>query len=191
MRTLKGRKFLGPIPLTRDLDRATILYRGFSNMKRRLASLVPSYVFDELWDTFVHNSTFNSSSRVLGAFRREHKQQELTVLEQTQSMEELRLREASRSQEWLEQYGTCGDHIRAGPSTLEQAGRGAFANRDLPRGTIMAHAPLIHLVDRSRLSMYDIVSGEERPPQLLLNYCFGHNESSLLLCPYGPMVTYM
>ncbi|KAL7574252.1 hypothetical protein ACA910_012507 [Epithemia clementina (nom. ined.)] len=194
----KARPHLGPIPLTKDLDRATILFRGFLNMKNRLAGKVNDSVFDELWNTFVRESSYNTTSRVIGSFHHDDKE-EMALLEELKSVRKLRLREATRSQQWLEQHGTCGDHIQAGPSTLKQAGHGGFASRYLPEGTIVAQLPLIHVINRTRFDMYHFLDDDpetlnvasKRPPQLMVNYCYGHHESSLLLCPYGPMVNYV
>ena len=87
---------------------------------------------------------------------------------------------------------------------------GAFAKRELPAGTIITGTPLLHFPDKTWFDMYDFVScnttgrsgGEGEgdaassymvrdlkagpySQQLLLNYCFGHPESTLVLCPYG------
>lgn len=99
--------------------------------------------------------------------------------------------------EWLEEHGTCMDNLREGKSSIPQAGRGAFAHRPIASGQVVAPLPLIH-VDRNVLAMYGSVeevhpdsphhqADAERPlhQQLLLNYCFGHRDTQLLLCPYG------
>ena len=149
---------------------------------------------NELWSTFVRDTDF-PKSRVLGSFHHD-KENELDELNKHNgSLETLRRKQSERSVEWLRQHGTCGDHIQAGPSTLPQAGRGAFATRDLPKGTIVAQLPLIHVTQRFRLDTYPIVQNGKRAPvvdrngkkssQLLVNYCYGHEESTLLLCPYG------
>jgi len=46
-----------------------------------------------------------------------------------------------RSIDWLEKNGMCIDHIREGTSLIEGAGRGAFARRSLPKGSIVMPAP--------------------------------------------------
>ena len=112
-----------------------------------------------------------------------------------------RIADATRDLEWLRAHGTCGDHIVAAPSSLPQAGYGAHAARNLPVGTVVAQLPMIHISNRARLDMYplQLVNGtwmadETRGvvgQQLLLNYCYGHQESTLLLCPYGPMTNYI
>ena len=105
----------------------------------------------------------------------------------------------------------CLDNIRPGPSTLAHAGRGAFAVRSLRRGQTVTGSPLMHIVDRRTLWMYDskieytthpdtgvqqpyLLPNPNVPPvgiQLLLNYCWGHARSTLLLCPYGAGVNYI
>jgi len=102
---------------------------------------------------------------------------------------------------WLRENGRCLDHIRPGVSTVKQAGRGAFATRDLPEGTVVAPLPLVQ-VARHHMEVYAEIKYDEdgnkiRPyirhegTQQLLNYCYGHPESSLLLFPYAPIVNYL
>ena len=100
-----------------------------------------------------------------------------------------------RSVEWLRQNGMCLDNLRPGISRLRHAGRGAFASRNLPNGTIVAPVPVVAIPNgRQALDMIrkrDSASNDGtivKTKQLLLNYCFGHPNSSLLLYPYGPMV---
>jgi hypothetical protein len=67
-------------------------------------------------------------------------------------------------------------------STLPQAGQGAFANFNIARNEIIAPAPLMQILDKSAL--YIITQdGSHNGTQLLMNYCFGHKDSTLLLCP--------
>jgi hypothetical protein len=118
------------------------------------------------------------------------------------------LEKSTRSKEWLQTHGRCMDGIVPGISTLPQAGRGAFARRSFSAGEIVAHAPMLHITERSILNIYaaqqvvDETTGkayEERDvirprgTQLVLNYCFGRKteESPLLLCPYGSSTPYI
>lgn len=190
-----GREFMGPIPLKRDLQWADELFRKYSVLKQLLNN-IPASVLEEMWEVFVKQNEWADYSRILGGFNR-NDNEELNLLEKYQSIRDLRIRQALRSQEWLQKYGTCADHIRGGHSTIEQAGHGAFATRELPEGTIVAHVPLIHILHRGRFNMYYFdpndkenpsMSAGMRPPQIMLNYCYGHQESTLLLCPYGPIV---
>lgn len=125
-----------------------------------------------------------------------------------------------RSIEWLQEHGQCLDHIRPGNTTLHFPGsssttdsnrtswtmeRGALASRFLPKGTVIAPLPLVHL-QRSDLEIYSVVSTNDdddnkknkkrrkiewEGTQLLLNYCYGHPNSSLLFFPYSPVVNYI
>jgi SET domain len=102
-----------------------------------------------------------------------------------------------RSIEWLEENGRCLDNLRPDISTIQQAGRGAFATRQLRKGQIVAPMPLVH-VQRHHMEVYgaDDVDDPESSiwlegKQQLLNYVYGHPESSLLLFPYSPVVNYI
>uniref|UniRef100_A0A7S1Y805 SET domain-containing protein n=1 Tax=Grammatophora oceanica TaxID=210454 RepID=A0A7S1Y805_9STRA len=111
--------------------------------------------------------------------------------------------DAIRDSEWLESNGLCLDNIAVGASTIEGAGRGAFATRDLKKGSTVAPVPLVHLADKTVMDIYEVekavdedgsdmwIRKSEEPvgKQLLLNYCYGHRESSVLLYPAAPAVT--
>ncbi|VEU38802.1 unnamed protein product [Pseudo-nitzschia multistriata] len=131
------------------------------------------------------------------------------------------------SLEFLREEGKCQDHIRPDISEIPHAGRGAFASRDLPKGTIVGYAPLIHVGTHGK-DLFEIVyNGESKhgmerfeyrdiededevdgdleemaesasnrqnrytKQDLVLNYSFGHKNSTLLLTPYGAMVNYI
>lgn len=121
---------------------------------------------------------------------------------------------AVRKLDWLETNGLCMDNIKPGPSTIPYAGRGAFATRKIPAGGLVAPVPLIQIPDEDILDMHRMKTmkvesteseteeetifvrdGEEDADvtgkQLLLNYCWGHPESSLLLFPTGAVVNYI
>jgi hypothetical protein len=97
------------------------------------------------------------------------------------------------SVEWLKQNGLCLGNIIRRKSTIPSAGQGAFAARFLPKGSLITPAPLIQIPDRKSILMYELVDNGEGTlvrkndtpigSQLLLNYCFGHSDSRLLLFP--------
>jgi hypothetical protein len=104
----------------------------------------------------------------------------------------------NRSIDWIEQHGQCLDNIRPGISSISQAGQGAFATRFIPKGNVVAPVPtLLQIADKNTLNVYRhmymkssrkhkmrALKGEEPyTKQLILNYCYGHSKSSLLLCP--------
>jgi hypothetical protein len=92
----------------------------------------------------------------------------------------------------LLESGYCLDNIVAGRSTIEHAGRGAFAAKNLDEGSIVAPFPVLHV---SALSLVQIRLHESGrvviQPQLLRNYCFGHSNSSIFLYPYAPIVNHI
>jgi SET domain len=102
-----------------------------------------------------------------------------------------------RELSWLEEYGQCMDNIRPGNSTNIHAGRGAFANRFIPKGGLVSPAPLIHVANYDAMRVYtpredprnrgSYLPNRQGPwtYQLYLNYCFEHPDSTLVLCPYG------
>jgi SET domain len=107
-------------------------------------------------------------------------------------------KQSVRSVEWLKENGYCQDHLKPGRSTIPQAGFGAFAYRNLPKGTIVGYAPLVH-VGLYGLDIWTVTVDEEKedgpPPKkqydLILNYSFGHPNSTVLLTPYGGGVNYI
>jgi hypothetical protein len=106
-------------------------------------------------------------------------------------------KQAIQSMDWLNEWGYCQDHIKPAPSTLESAGRGAFATRDIPKGYVAGYAPLVHIGQWGR-EIFDItysnvggVDGERHAYDLMINYSFGHANSSVILTPYGGMVNYI
>ena len=101
----------------------------------------------------------------------------------------------SRDPDWLRRHGRCLDNMKPGPSRIKHAGRGAFATRFLEEGSIVAPVPLLPLQrDTLKMMLTTTTMKQTSEPeshqqqQLLLNYCFGHNKSSILLFSYGPMV---
>jgi len=114
--------------------------------------------------------------------------------EDTQSMTR-RLAENTiqkRSVEWIKENGICLDAIRPGKSNIPGAGWGAFAQGFIRKGDIVSPAPLLNVANRETFNIYEDEVDEETGEvvdstvigqQLLLNYCFGHTASQLLLCP--------
>jgi hypothetical protein len=97
----------------------------------------------------------------------------------------------ARSPSWLQQNAICLDHLKAGMSIAVPHQRGAFAKRPLSKGQRVTAFPVVAL-DRKQLKIRRNSSeGEDEASQydqLLLNYAYGHADSSLLLFPLGPAV---
>mmetsp|Transcript_9120 Transcript_9120/g.10562 ORF Transcript_9120/g.10562 Transcript_9120/m.10562 type:complete len:653 (-) Transcript_9120:97-2055(-) len=101
----------------------------------------------------------------------------------------------SRDMDWIISNGKCLDNVVPTRSTIPDAGNGGFAQRFIPKGESVIIAPLVHIMDWTSTFIYPLVTNEngqmERDPdndesngyQLMLNYCFSHDQSSMLLCP--------
>lgn len=101
-----------------------------------------------------------------------------------------------RALEWLEETGFCLDNLRVGKSMIPYAGNGAFAMKKMKQGSIVAPMPVLP-IPRSVLNIHSnkATSSEKTRPspdkQLLLNYCFGHTNSTLLFFPYSSSVHFV
>ena len=90
---------------------------------------------------------------------------------------------------WLQQNGACLDRLQIQPSRAVPYQSGAFLKsnqRSFSQGQVLATLPMIAL---SREHMR--LSNSSSHQQLMLNYCYGHAESSLLLFPYSPVVNFV
>lgn len=95
-----------------------------------------------------------------------------------------------RTVDWLDENGFCLDSMERRVSSIPHAGYGAFAKTSIPKGTIVTPVPLAHLRRsdlhvQSNADVDGAVSHQRNPHQQMLNYCFGHVESSMLLYPYS------
>lgn len=107
--------------------------------------------------------------------------------------------------EWLQKNGRCMDHLEVGASTIPHAGRGAFAKRKIKKGAIASPMPMVAIPEKSIMDLHEVarstdadgnkfyhrVNDEVIGQQLLLNYCFGHPESKMLLFPAGSMTSFI
>lgn len=89
---------------------------------------------------------------------------------------------SSPNPEWIKSNGMCLEHMVPRKSSLPLAGQGGIAQHSIPKGEMIVPAPLLQIPDRQALEVYD-ETFHRIGTQLLLNYCFAHPESSLLLCP--------
>ena len=178
-------KSLPPIPLKQCLRKGNDLLRAFARLRTKLGQAPAQQdIANAVWENFVWKNPFNDTSRVLFGIPKTWPD----VQQATQvTLTEFHRSRHTRPLEWLEQNGICGDHLVHGVSDIPQAGRGAFARVDLPVGSVVAPFPLIHLPDKTRLDIYNSPN-ETQPKQLLLNYCMGHPDTTLLLCPYGTSI---
>mmetsp|Transcript_36729 Transcript_36729/g.74838 ORF Transcript_36729/g.74838 Transcript_36729/m.74838 type:complete len:628 (+) Transcript_36729:126-2009(+) len=95
------------------------------------------------------------------------------------------LPDSRRSIEWLEINGQCMGNMRAGRSTMPQAGTGAFATRRIKGGEVISPVPTLPITRES------LLMDAKGTQQLILNYVFGRKESSILLYPYASTVPFI
>ena len=153
-------------------------------------------IVTELYETLVVPNRWSPPSRILNAMPLKFQWIEGTLKE---GMNYAHYNRSIRSLDWLHDHGSCSDNVRVGTSTVPHAGRGAFLVRPVRAGETILPMPLIHVGNRSwmdmRYSGKDILERENAKTttpepsivhqQMLLNYCFGHAETDILLCPYG------
>mmetsp|Transcript_53045 Transcript_53045/g.63922 ORF Transcript_53045/g.63922 Transcript_53045/m.63922 type:complete len:506 (-) Transcript_53045:27-1544(-) len=116
-----------------------------------------------------------------------------------------------RSSSWFRKNGQCVDNIKPGPSTIPHAGRGAFAVRPLRHGSVISPMPMLHIPDKNVFTINNpiqfhhdtetyyhdfdpdpnVYSSNATTHQLLLNYCYGHINSSAVFFTYAPGVNYI
>jgi hypothetical protein len=92
----------------------------------------------------------------------------------------------------------CLENIVPRQSAIKGASRGGFAARSFNKDETITGSPLLHVPDKEVMNLYhwdsknrlkdpDRIVGK----QLVLNYCWGHGETDLLLCPYGSGVNFI
>ena len=186
---------IGYIPLSEDFDEADALLKKFEAF-----ASAPGWgdISQETKNDFLGLiRSFSDESRILNALPSSTADLDLAISKGTRE-----LKREIKSPEWLKENGKCMDNLRPLPSTISQAGRGAFATRFLAEGSLVVTAPLIQVPrarDVFRQYAYNLTaSGEwirdpERPAgyQLMMNYCFGHPDSTMMFSPYGPSVSFV
>ena len=200
------------VPLFKDYRDADRLLKGFINLTTTNKN--SENIFNDLWEAVraILSIRFGSSRkpnnkhntlRVLNALPKTHTINYFQTIIDEGGTKNMHYNTSIQTLDWLEENGQCMDNIKDGISTIPNAGRGAFATRFIPEGELVAPAPLIQIYNRNILTMYErklikildeegnlqtIATRDVTKPigyQLLVNYCFGHNSTTMLLCPYG------
>lgn len=187
-----------PVPLTGDLSRGNKLVMKYKTLTKQLNESVPQHIIQEIWQDFVWKNPFEDTSRVLFGLPRTW--DEIREVYNV-GLKQLRRRQFTKPIEWLQQHGVCADTIREGPSDV--AVRGAIATRFLPKDSIVAPFPLIHIPHKRRLRLQyktnpltasnnnnssDTTNDPPlQPYQQLINYCMGHTATTMILCPYSTL----
>jgi len=184
----------GLLPLTGDFPKADKLLRKYQRLRDATLAEASLQLQTDLWKIITN---FGMESRVINALPSSQELVDELAEIGTGMQHKARSR---RTLEWLNEHGQCMDNIKPALSGINQAGRGVFASRSIGKGALVAPAPLIHIPNRSVLIMYDSLPVSDNGmlernvstpnhAQLMINYCFGHPESSLLLSPYGSLTS--
>mmetsp|Transcript_24210 Transcript_24210/g.57476 ORF Transcript_24210/g.57476 Transcript_24210/m.57476 type:complete len:665 (+) Transcript_24210:54-2048(+) len=152
----------------------------------------------DLWQVI---KTFPYASRARQALPADHNDAVKAIYGDIKSIE---VENSIRPVDFLDKHGKCVDNIEPGISSIPHAGRGAFATRFIPKDGLVAPAPLVHIVDKNTVKLYNerlsdngvqskVVRDESEVigQQLILNYCFGHPNSTVILFPYSSNVAYI
>jgi len=180
---------LGLVPLKDDYRTGQKFLAG-DRVRNLLLEMLPENAASDFWDMVIE---FPYKSRPLSSLPKNLLSARRGI---AVGIKQVEVEESIRPLWHLKKHGKCLDNITPGNSTIPHAGRGAFASRFISKGSMVAPAPLLHFPDRDSLIMYaekydnvtkTNVRDYSKPigKQLLLNYCFGHKSSTLLLCPYG------
>jgi hypothetical protein len=187
----KGRaEEIGIIPLRKDFAKADTLLNKFWNVT---GGSIDTELAKSTWDLIW--LYLNDKPRVAAAMPKDIADVQCAIETGTAKRSHPN---RMQSLEWIEENGQCLDNINPAHSTVDQAGGGAFATRRMGKGQIIAPMPLLHF-RRHQLEVYDSAhvdhyDGDVRKSgrsQIILNYAYGHPESSLLLFPYSPVVNYV
>lgn len=184
---------MSTVPLPENFDIVDDFLKQFKKLRGKYQRSHNEDFTKDIWETisFVHSYETRNTNALPKTYKDLEK---ALVVGSAKSFE----RYSMHSLEWLAENGRCMDNIRPGNSTIEQAGRGAFASRFIPQGGLVAPGPLLHIANKTVLNLYetDLHTGERDMDrmygkQLILNYCFGHRQSTLLLCPYTSPSAYI
>lgn len=188
----------GEIPFTDDYEDARDLLQSMFDLKGLRQDPVLLHDLYQFTRGISKEELFDS--RILNALPPKI-EDALEAVEPQKDIGTILQKNFTRDVSYLSKFGKCIDHIVPKLSTIKQAGRGAFAVRDLPKGTTITASPLHHVPDKSFANMYDFYLAEDGKwmrvrdkivgKQLMLNYCFSHPEATILLCPYGSQINYI
>ncbi len=183
---------VGNVPYARHFHDVDIFLTAFKRMSLMYVTEDNPDFAKDLWEVIMSQAIYDTRGGNALPFTFED-----MLLSHGVGAAESRRQYSIRSKEYLLEHGRCMDNIRPGISTIPQAGRGAFASRFIPEGGLVAPGPVIHMANRTSLNIY--AEGEDGARdkskhvsmQLLLNYCFGHKQSTVLLCPYTTPSAYI
>jgi hypothetical protein len=183
------------LPLKDDFPKAETLVHKFNRLQTGLQGKkkVSEKLLADLWGV-VTSMTY---SRTINALPKEYEAVSLVVQEGIRAYYQP---SGTRDLQDLQQTGRCLDITKPAKSLVAQAGRGLFATQLLKKDSIVAGTPMLQVQDARIFDMFngDWFNKKEEPDrddlvgyQIMMNYCWKHDESTLYLCPYGAGVNYV
>lgn len=182
----REQNFGNSIPLSQDWEQADDIITSLPTL---CSGNITTPFCHDLWKLIRHEIQHAVSPRIIAALP-EQLDTVQQIIQSGKGTAHHSLPHLIRSPQWLQQHGICLDHMKVKPSHIPHAGEGAFASRHLPKGTIVAPVPVVHL-HRGHLQQFLVDTHDSKAihwqgHQLLLNYVYGHADSSLLFFPYSP-----
>ena len=153
----------GHLPLPSSFKRADKLIKLFAQKRDTNPKFRGNEgLLDDLWDCIRGFAPIWKTSRILNALP-ENQTQFGDEFFEAGGSGKLHLKKSVRDLAWLKEHGQCMDNIKVGDSNNPDAGRGAFANRFIPEGGLVAPAPLVHIPDSSALKMFKPTYDKKNP----------------------------
>jgi hypothetical protein len=177
--------YLGKVPLKESYEKADLFVEKFISFLQKEERSIGRKAMTKFWSFIRQELTFDE--RVTSVLP------DLDHLEEAARKGTAGYSLPVRTLDWLKSNGSCLDNIRSGNSSIKGIGMGAFARRSFSAGEVITTTPLIHLSRKDTIILKKNDENVIIPDghQLILNYCYGHPQSSLLLLPYSPVVNYI
>jgi hypothetical protein len=153
----------GYLPLPKSFKAADRLITNFLERKHKLRQNIGDNeeFWNDLWDVVREQGTIWETSRMLNALPENHTSFTKEFFSKGGSGKQ-HLERSHHDISWLEEHGQCMDNIKVGQSENPDAGRGAFANRFIPEGGLVAPAPLIHIASWDYLKMFQPIDSKKK-----------------------------
>jgi hypothetical protein len=147
----------GYLPLPLNFKAADRLIRNFVGRKQKLKDKQKTgedeEFWNDLWGLVTEQGRIWETSRNLNALPDNQTMFTPEFFANGGSGKQ-HLDRSMRDISWLEEHGQCMDNIKSGQSENPDAGRGAFANRFIPKASLVAPAPLIHVATYDYVKMF-------------------------------------
>jgi hypothetical protein len=165
MKQVSTARLPGYLPLPKSFKIADMVIKGFLGKRLRLKNKEKLGKNKEFWTDFwgliKGQGPIWKTSRAMNALPDDYTTFSKKIFNKGGSSQQ-HFDRSIRDISWLEENGQCMDNIKVGQSENPDAGRGAFANRFIPEGGLVAPAPLIHIPKWDYLKMFKPIDDRDR-----------------------------